>query len=116
MHTNEELDNLLQMSLEDKITMSKLRITEFYEHYNGNVVVSFSGGKDSTVLLHLVRSLFPDVKGVYCDTGLEYPELKEFVKKKGVFESGRYRYYDDWSQLEYIETMPNKIFWRVRMD
>ena len=33
MHTNEELDNLLQMPLEDKITMSKLRITEFYEHY-----------------------------------------------------------------------------------
>ena len=70
MHTKEELDSLLEMSLEDKITMSKLRITEFYEHYNGNVVVSFSGGKDSTVLLHLVRSLFPDVKGVFCDTGL----------------------------------------------
>ena len=45
-----------------------------------------------------------------------FKELKEFVRKKGVFESGRYRYYDDWSQLEYIETMPNKIFWRVRMD
>ena len=80
MHTNEELDNLLQMSLEDKITMSKLRITEFYEHYNGNIVVSFSGGKDSTVLLHLVRSLYPDVKGVFCDTGLEYPEVKNHVK------------------------------------
>ena len=80
MHTNEELDSLLQMSLEDKITMSKLRITEFYEHYDGNIVVSFSGGKDSTVLLHLVRSLFPDVKGVFCDTGLEYPEVKKHVK------------------------------------
>ena len=76
MHTKEELDSLLQMSLEDKITMSKLRITEFYEHYDGNIVVSFSGGKDSTVLLHLTRSIFSDVKGVYCDTGLEYPEVK----------------------------------------
>ena len=80
MHTKEELDRLLQMSLEDKITMSKLRITEFYEHYDGNIVVSFSGGKDSTVLLHLVRSLYPDVKGIYCDTGLEYPEVKKHVK------------------------------------
>ena len=80
MRTKEELDSLLQMPLEDKITMSKLRITEFYEHYNGNIVVSFSGGKDSTVLLHLVRSLFHDVKGVYCDTGLEYPEVKNHVK------------------------------------
>lgn len=80
MHTNEELEKLLQMPLADKITMSKVRIVEFYEHYDGNVVVSFSGGKDSTVLLHLVRSLFPNVKGVYCDTGLEFPEVKDHVK------------------------------------
>lgn len=80
MHTEEKLNELLSMSLDDKIQMSKLRISEFVEHYNGNVVVSFSGGKDSTVLLHLVRTLYPEVKGVYCDTGLEYPEVKEHVK------------------------------------
>lgn len=80
MHTNEELKKLLQMSLADKIIMSKLRIIEFYEHYDGNVVVSFSGGKDSTVLLHLVRSLFPEVKGVYCNTGLEFPEVREHAE------------------------------------
>ena len=80
MHTNEELEQLLQMPLADKITMSKVRIVEFYEYYDGNVAVSFSGGKDSTVLLHLVRSLFPNVKGVYCDTGLEFPEVKDHVK------------------------------------
>lgn len=80
MHTNEELEQLLQMSLADKITMSKVRIVEFYEHYDGNVVVSFSGGKDSTVLLHLVRSLFPEVKGVYCNTGLEFPEVREHAE------------------------------------
>ena len=31
-------------------------------------------------MLHLVRSLFPDVPAVFIDTGLEYPEIKEFVK------------------------------------
>lgn len=32
------------------------------------------------MLLHLVRRLFPDTPAVFVDTGLEYPELREFVK------------------------------------
>ena len=63
-----------------KIQMSKQRIQEFYEHFEGKVYVSFSGGKDSTVLLHLVRSLFPEVPALFIDTGLEYPEVKTFIK------------------------------------
>ena len=49
---------------------------------NGMVMfmLVFRGGVDSTVLLHLVRQIYPDVKAVYCDTGLEYPEIKNFVK------------------------------------
>ncbi len=63
-----------------KIEMSKRRIQEFYDYFDGQVYVSFSGGKDSTVLLHLVRSLFPNVPAVFIDTGLEYPEIRQFVK------------------------------------
>jgi 3'-phosphoadenosine 5'-phosphosulfate sulfotransferase (PAPS reductase)/FAD synthetase len=44
------------------------------------VYVSFSGGKDSTVLLHLARSVFPDIPAVFVDTGLEFPEIRSFVK------------------------------------
>lgn len=68
------------LPLEAKIEMSKKRIREWYEHYDGDVYVAFSGGKDSTVLLHLVRSMYPDVEAVFSDTGLEYPEIREFVK------------------------------------
>jgi len=68
------------LPLEAKIIKTELRIREFYDHFNGEVYVSFSGGKDSTVLLDIARSLYPDIPAVFFDTGLEYPELKEFVK------------------------------------
>ena len=67
------------LPLEAKIMLSKNRIKEWYNNFYGEVYVSFSGGKDSTVLLHLVRSIYPEVKAVFIDTGLEYPEIKQFV-------------------------------------
>ena len=68
------------LPLSVKINLTKSKIRNWYEHYQGNVYVAFSGGKDSTVLLHLVRSIYPNVPAVFCDTGLEYPEIREFVK------------------------------------
>lgn len=76
-----ELKMMQNYPLWMKIEKTKMRIREWYEHYNGEVYVSFSGGKDSTVLLHIVREMYPDVEAVYSDTGLEYPEVKNFVKK-----------------------------------
>lgn len=60
--------------------MTQQRIRQWYEVWEGQVYVSFSGGKDSTVLLYLVRQLYPEVPAVFVDTGLEYPEIREFVK------------------------------------
>jgi len=67
------------LDLHTKIKMTSRRIKEWYEHYKGEVYVAFSGGKDSTIMLHLVRKLYPNVEAVFVDTGLEYPEIKKFV-------------------------------------
>ena len=69
-----------QKPLEWKIERSLLRIKQYYEELNGKVFVSFSGGKDSTVLLDLVRRIYPEIIGVHVNTGLEYPEIEDFVK------------------------------------
>ena len=80
VHTAERLKELQALPLDRKIQISQTRIIEWYQRNKGNVVVSFSGGKDSTVLLHLVRSIYPDVPAVFSNTGLEYPEIFRFVQ------------------------------------
>lgn len=66
-----------------KVLMSQNRIREWYDYWNGDVCVSFSGGKDSTVLAHLVHDIYPDVPLVFANTGLEYPEIQSFARKMG---------------------------------
>jgi 3'-phosphoadenosine 5'-phosphosulfate sulfotransferase (PAPS reductase)/FAD synthetase len=66
--------------LEGKILMTKERIRQWHEHWDGMVYVSFSGGKDSTVLKHIVDSMYDDVPAVFVNTGLEYPEIQRFAK------------------------------------
>lgn len=78
--TSEQLKERQAMSLKDKIDTSVEKIEKWYDRYKDNIYVAFSGGKDSTVLLHLVRSVFPEIPAVFIDTGLEYPEIRNFVK------------------------------------
>ena len=80
--TIQGLHQLQALPLSIKIRMTKERIRQWINEYGEDgVYVSFSGGKDSTVLLHLVREDYPNVKAVFVDTGLEYPEIRDFVKK-----------------------------------
>lgn len=69
------------MSLKDKIRFTERRIIEWVEEFGEDgVYISFSGGKDSTVLLDIARKLYPNLKAMFVDTGLEYPEIRQFVK------------------------------------
>jgi 3'-phosphoadenosine 5'-phosphosulfate sulfotransferase (PAPS reductase)/FAD synthetase len=82
-----DLKSLQGFTLEDKVDETLFRIHQWYHHYEGNVYVSFSGGRDSTVLLDLVWSIFPDVPAVFSNTGLELKDTKNFVelvRKHGV--------------------------------
>ena len=78
--------DLMSMPLEDKEYESYVKLTEWYIAWEGKCYVSFSGGKDSTVLAYLTAQCFMENEWfktplVLCffDTGLEYPEIRDFV-------------------------------------
>ena len=77
----EELCRLQALPLDEKIAIAQQAIREFVDHFGvDGVYISFSGGKDSTVLIHLCRQLYPNLVGLYSDTGLEFPEIRDFVQ------------------------------------
>jgi 3'-phosphoadenosine 5'-phosphosulfate sulfotransferase (PAPS reductase)/FAD synthetase len=78
-----QLKQYQSLSLNAKVTLSKQRIQQWLDHWEDQCYVAFSGGKDSTVLLDLVWSINPRIPAVFVDTGLEYPEIREFVKSYG---------------------------------
>lgn len=79
--TSKEYQKRLSYSLNQKIDHALGVIDQFYSVFNRKIYVAFSGGKDSTVLLWLVRKIHPQTEGVFADTGLEYPEIRKFVKQ-----------------------------------
>lgn len=79
-HAAHDLKQMQSLPLETKIEMTKRRIAEWYDSWDGMVYVSFSGGKDSTVLKHIVDSMYDDVPSVFVNTGLEYPEIQKFAR------------------------------------
>ncbi len=70
------------LPLEQKISMSQRRISEWYEHYDGNVYVARSGGKDSDVVGHLVKQMYPDVPHVFTNTGLEFSSVRRHAEEE----------------------------------
>ena len=79
--TMEYLKELQSYPLDIKVSLTKARIREWINKFGiEGVYISFSGGKDSTVLLDIVRELYPKIEAVFVDVPTQYPELKEFVK------------------------------------
>src|SRR3990167_10247479 len=68
------------MTLEQKINLSKNIIEKAVSEFQ-RIFFSFSGGKDSTVMLDLIHTIKPDIKIVGIDTGYEFDETLEFTDK-----------------------------------
>lgn len=84
--SKEAAKELLSLSLEDKLSYTCANISDWETFTNGNQYVSFSGGKDSTVLLYISAAMLNQMpvqphplRVLFCDTGLEYPEIRKFV-------------------------------------
>lgn len=83
-HMPYDLKQMQSLPLEAKIVMTQQRIWQWYDYWDGEVYVSFSGGKDSTVLADLVARFCKrygyKLYLFFVNTGLEYPEIQKFVK------------------------------------
>lgn len=82
-HTLGELRQMQSLPLKAKIQMTRRRIRDWIDEFGEDgVYVSFSGGKDSTVLLDIARKDYPDIKAIFVNTGLEYPSVRRFALSK----------------------------------
>ena len=73
------MDN--EFLLQDRLQKIRQIIRKYGEE---NFYLSFSGGKDSTVLSHLLDMALPNNKipRVYANTGIEYRLILEFVERE----------------------------------
>lgn len=83
-HTITDLHQMQSLPLSAKIKMTQRRIEEWVDRFGEDgVYLSFSAGKDSTVLGHITREVcgYKNIPFVFVDVPTQHPELKEFAKK-----------------------------------
>ena len=110
--TKEAAKSLLALDLEDKVITSYEKLDEWYTAWGGQCYVSFSGGKDSTVLSYLAARYLSSFRTppwplnlVFVNTGLEYPEIQKFVNE-----------YADWLRKEFPRVTVNLHRLRPKMN
>lgn len=82
-------DQEYEFILQDRVAKIQ-SINELYDLEN-NAHISFSGGKDSTVLHYLIDIALPNnnIPRIYANTGIEYIEMVKYVKSKAA-NDGRF--------------------------
>lgn len=82
-HTMQELYQWQALPLNIKVRMTAERIRNWVNEFGEDgVYLSFSGGKDSTVLGHIIREVcgYKNIPFVFVDVPTQYPELKQFAQ------------------------------------
>lgn len=78
---HELLSSLREMNLESKIIQTKHLIREAVAEFGlDKVYISYSGGKDSTVLSHIAKSMYPNILHIFANTTNEYPETLQHIE------------------------------------
>lgn len=99
--TNGRLKALRALSLQGKISMAR-RVLERTIQAANNIAVAFSGGRDSLVALHLTRELVPNLKVIFVNTSVEFPETLRFVREIA----------ECW-HLDFYELKVKRNFWEL---
>lgn len=81
-HQPWDLAQMQSLPLSAKIRMTEQRVQGWYDYWQGQVYVSRSGGKDSDVLGHIVKRMYPDVPQVFVNTGLEFDSVRLHAQEK----------------------------------
>lgn len=110
--TNEAAKKLMALDVQDKEILTYEKLDEWYTAWGGQCYVSFSGGKDSTVLAYLAARYLSSFRTppwelnlVFVNTGLEYPEIQKFVNE-----------YADWLRREFPRVTVNLHRLRPKMN
>ena len=108
--TKEDLMRFQAESLDEKFQRTLAKVGEWYSRWDNEVYVSFSGGKDSTVLADICarwcKVIGKPLYLVFVNTGLEYPEIQKHVK-----------YFAEWLQNKYgIEVVLEILSPKMRFD
>ncbi len=76
-----ELKEKVERPFTQKLLETNGMIASNLMNYKNKIAVAWSGGKDSTIVLYLVRQLCPDIPVIFNNTGIEYPETIHFVQQ-----------------------------------
>jgi len=70
--------------------------------HGDQLVLGWSGGKCSTIVLHMALKLKPDIKVIFTNTGVEFPENVKYVRKVTNL----------WN-VNLTELKPDTSFWKI---